>query len=184
MGLVDGRQRARGRGQKLHLGVALANLVEPGAEGGDRLVMRVEQPPFRQQRMHEGIADGAFDRLAELRPRHQECMDVDSVGVKRQARCLQLLIVYRHQRQVDVGLRPDGIVREAAAEDGGQDRAVLFHLRDEDVERLGELLPDGLCPSAHCSRASSETRMLSTNASGDYSVDFLWCDKQAGAGVQ
>ena len=31
VGLVDGRERAGGRGQKLHLRVSLADLVQPGA---------------------------------------------------------------------------------------------------------------------------------------------------------
>ena len=78
--------------------------------------------------MHERIADGAFHRLAELRPRHQERVDVHPVRVERQAGRLHLLVVDRHQHQVDVGLRPDRIVRQAAAEDGRQDRPVLFHL--------------------------------------------------------
>ena len=38
-------------------------------------------------------------------------------------------------------LRPDRVVRQAAAEDGGQDGAVLPHLLDQRVERRGERLP-------------------------------------------
>jgi hypothetical protein len=36
-------------------------------------------------------------------------------------------------------------VRQAATQDHGQDGAVLAHLRDEIVQRFGELLPDGFC---------------------------------------
>ena len=53
-----------------------------------------------------------------------------------------LLVVDRHQHEVDVGLRPDGVVRQAAAEDGREDRAVRLHLLDQRVERGGELLLD------------------------------------------
>src|SRR5207245_6461191 len=101
-----------------------------------------------------------------------ERVNIHSTGIERQARLLQLLIVYRHQCQIDVGLRPDGIVRQAAAEDSRQDRPILFHLRDKIVERIGELFLDGLCLSAHCSRLWSAPpfprviRMLSTDASG------------------
>ena len=55
---------------------------------------------------------------------------------------LDLLVVDRHEHQVDVGLRPDRVVRQAAAEDGREDRAVLLHLLDQRVERRGELLLD------------------------------------------
>ena len=37
-----------------------------------------------------------------------------------------LLVVDRHEHQVDVGLRPDGVVRQAAAENRREDRAVLL----------------------------------------------------------
>src|SRR5712675_747259 len=57
--LVDGWQRAGRRGEQLHLHVTLADLMQSGAEGGDGFVMRVKQPPLRQQRMHERVADGA-----------------------------------------------------------------------------------------------------------------------------
>ena len=155
VGLVDGIQRVRAGGEELNLRVALADLVQPGAETGDGLVMGIQQPPLGQQRMHERVADRAFDGLAELGPRHQERVDVHATGVQRQARLLHLLIVDGHQRQVDVGLRPDGIVRQAAAEDGRQDRAVLFHLLHQIVERLGELLLDGSCRSAQSFRDHS-----------------------------
>ena len=52
-------------------------------------------------------------------------------------------VVDRHQHQVDIGLLPDGVVRQAAAEDGGEDRAVLLHPLDQDIERRGEGLLDG-----------------------------------------
>ena len=86
VGLVDRRQRARRRAEELHLRVALADLAQPGAEIGDRLIVRVEQPPFGQERVHERVADRAFDRLAELRARHEERVDVDPVRVQRQVR--------------------------------------------------------------------------------------------------
>ena len=74
--------------------------------------------------------------------RHEDRVDVHAVRVQRQVRRLHLLVVDGHEHQVDVGLRPDRVVRQAAAEDGGEDRAVLFHLLDERVERGGELLLD------------------------------------------
>ena len=154
VGLVDWRQRMGRRSQKLQLCVALADLIQPGAEAGDGFVMRVQQPPFRQQRVHEGIADGALNRLPELRPRHQERVDVHSTGVERDAGLVHLLVVDGHERQVDVRLFPDGIVRKAAAENGRQDRTVPFHLRDKFIERLSESLLDGPCQSSHRSRAS------------------------------
>ena len=137
------RKRVGRRGEELHLRVALADLVQPGAEGGDGLVMRVEQASLGEQRVHERVADRAFDGLAELRARHQERVDVDAVRIERQVGPFELLVVDGDQHQVDIGLRPDGVVRQAAAEDGRQDRPIPFDLRDEIVERLGELLLDG-----------------------------------------
>ena len=102
--------------------------------------MRVEQPPFRQQRVREGIADGAFDGLAELRSRHQERVNINTVRVQRQIRALDLLVIDGDEHEVDVGLFPDRVVRQAAAEDGGEDRAIIFHLLDERIKCFAELL--------------------------------------------
>ena len=53
---------------------------------------------------------------------------------------IDLPVVDRHQHQIDVGLRPDGVVRQAAAENDGEDRAILLDLFDQIVERGRELL--------------------------------------------
>ena len=68
MGLVDRRQRVRRRAQELHLRVALADLAQPGAEIGDRLIMGVEQPPLGQERVHERVADRPFDQSCGILP--------------------------------------------------------------------------------------------------------------------
>ena len=143
VGFVDVGKRVGRRGEELQQGVALADLMQARAEGGDGLVMRIEQAPLGEQRVHERIAYGAFDGLAELRARDQERVDVDPIRIERQVGLFELLIVNRDQHQVDIGLGPDGVVREAAAEYGRQDRAIPFHLGDEIVERLGEFLLDG-----------------------------------------
>ncbi len=41
------------------------------------------------------------------------------------------LVVDGHEHQIDVGLLPHRVVRQAAAENRGEDRAVLLHLIDE-----------------------------------------------------
>ena len=69
-------------------------------------------------------------------------MHVDAVRVERDVGRLGLPVVDRHQHQVDVGLRPDRVVRQAAAENRGQDRAVLLHLLDQGVERSGKPVAD------------------------------------------
>jgi hypothetical protein len=71
-------------------------------------------------------------------------MYVDAIGIEREVGPFELLVVDGDQDEIDIGLGPDGVVREAAAEDGGEDRAILADLRDEIVERPGELLLDGL----------------------------------------
>ena len=68
-------------------------------------------------------------------------MHVHAVGVERDdppARTLP--VVDRDQHEVDVGLRPDRVVRQAAAEDRGEDGAIVLHLLHEGVERSGEAL--------------------------------------------
>jgi len=93
--------------------------------------------------VHERVANGAFHGLAELRARQQERVDIDAIRIQGEAGLGDLLIVQRDQYQIDVGLLPNGVVREAAAEDCGKDRAVAADLRDQIVERSGELLLDG-----------------------------------------
>ena len=96
--------------------------------------MGVEQPAFGQERVHERVANRSFDQLAELCPGHQQRMHVHPVRVERHVSSLNLLVVDGDQHQIDIGLRPDGVVRQAATEDGGQDGAVFLHLRDERVK--------------------------------------------------
>ncbi len=81
--LVDGGERCRGRAQELDLLVARAELVQPFAQPGDRLVVRVQQPPLGEQRVHERVLDGSLDRPPELGARDQERMHVDPIGVER-----------------------------------------------------------------------------------------------------
>ena len=75
--------------------------------------------------------------------RHEERVDVDAVGVERHVRRRHLLVVDRDEHQVDVGLRPDRVVRQAAAEDGREDGAVPLDLLDQRLEGDGKLLFDG-----------------------------------------
>jgi hypothetical protein len=93
--------------------------------------------------VHERIAYRAFDGFAELRARDQERVYVDPIRIERQVGPFELLVVDGDQDEVDIGLGPDGVVREAAAEDGGEDRAIPLDLGDEIVERPGELFLDG-----------------------------------------
>jgi hypothetical protein len=81
-------------------------------------------------------------------------VDVHSTDIEREARRRHLLIVYRHESQVYIGLGPDGIVRQAAAKYGRQDRAILFYLRDKFIQRLSELPLDGPRRIAHSSHAT------------------------------
>src|SRR5262245_23657584 len=90
--------------------------------------------------MHEGVVNRAFDRLAELSAWHEERMNVHPVRVKRQSSRGRLLVVNRHEHEVNVGLCPDGVVRQAAAEDGRENGVVLFYLLDERSKRFSELL--------------------------------------------
>ena len=73
--------------------------------------------------------------------RNQERVHVDAIRVERHRSRRHLAVVDRHEDEVDVGLRPDGIVSQAAAEERGQDAAILLHLGHERVERRGERLP-------------------------------------------
>jgi hypothetical protein len=93
--------------------------------------------------VNEGIAHRAFDGLTELRAWDQERVYVDGIGVEGQVGPFELLIVDGDEDKIDIGFGPDGVVREAATENGGEDRAIFFDLRDEIVEGPGELLLDG-----------------------------------------
>ena len=97
--------------------------------------------------MHEGVANGAFGGLAEIGARHQDGVHIDSVRVETEALPGGLLIVDGHQQQIDIGLRPDGIVREAAAQNRGQNGGIALHLLDKCGEGDVELILDfGGCP--------------------------------------
>ena len=92
--------------------------------------------------------------LAELRARQQERVDVHAVGVERQARRLHLLVVDRHEHEIDVGLRPHRVVRQAAAQDRREDAAIVLELLDQRVERDGEVVLDG--PVIHATSPRTE----------------------------
>ena len=81
--------------------------------------------------------------------RQEEGVDVHPVRVERQVSCLHLLVVDRHEYQVDVGLGPDLVVRQAAAEDRRQDGAVLLHLLDERSSASLNLSSIGSCLMLH-----------------------------------
>ena len=121
-------------------------IVQLRAHGRDGCIVGVEQPSLGEERMHERIADGAFGDLAEIGARHQHRVDVDAVGVEGQVAVHGLLVVDSYQQQVDVGLGPDGVVGQAAAEDGGQNGPVVLDLLDEYVQSIAEFLPDGARP--------------------------------------
>ncbi len=70
MGLVDGGQSPGCRREELHLVVALADAAEIGAQGGDALIVRVEQTSLGEERVEERVAHGAFQGLAKLGSRH------------------------------------------------------------------------------------------------------------------
>ena len=70
----------------------------------------------------------------------QERVHVQAIGVERNRVWRLLAVVGRHEDQVDVGLRPDGIVGQAAAEKGSQHAPILLYLGDELIERRGERL--------------------------------------------
>jgi hypothetical protein len=67
-------------------------------------------------------------------------VNVDSIGVKRDGFPPGLLVVDGHQHEVDIGFFPHGIVRQTAAQDGCQHRAVALHLADQYLQRGPELL--------------------------------------------
>ena len=67
-------------------------------------------------------------------------MDVHAVRIEREIRRFHFLVVHGDEHQVDVGPDPDSIVRQAAAQDGREYRAVLLHRVDEAIERRGKPL--------------------------------------------
>ena len=109
---------------------------------GEALVVRVEQSSLRQERMHERVPQRPFDGSAEIRARHQHGVHVHAVRVQRHTVRRNLLVIDRDEDEVDVGLGPHGVVREAAAQDGGEHGLVAFHLLDECVEGDSEILTD------------------------------------------
>jgi hypothetical protein len=103
----------------------------------DRRIVRIQQPPLGEKRVRERVGDRAFHGLPELRTWHEQRVNVHPVGVQGDVTGLHLLVVNGDEHEVDVGLCPDGVMRQTAAEDRGQDRAILFDLFDEVVERCG-----------------------------------------------
>ena len=79
--------------------------------------------------------------LRNCRAWQQPRVDVDAVGVQRDRARRDPAVVDRHEHQVDVGLCPDGIVRQAAAEDRSKDAVIVLQLHHERVECRRECLP-------------------------------------------
>ena len=104
-----------------------------------RGIVRVEQPALGQERVHERVADRALDDLPELRARDEQRVDVHAVRVERLVAGRDLLVVDRHQHEIDVGLLPDGVVRQAAAENRRENRAIPLDLLDQRRERRREI---------------------------------------------
>ena len=132
---VNRLQRVDRGGEKLQAGIALADVRQAVAQVADRFVVGVEKAPLRQQRVHEGVVGRPLDDLAKAGPRHQERVHVDPVGVQRHVPAGYQLVVDRDQPQIDVRAGPDGVVREAAAQDRRQDRPILLEILDQPVER-------------------------------------------------
>jgi hypothetical protein len=65
---------------------------------------------------------------------------VHAIGVERDVGVAAEFVVDGDQQQVDIGLLPDAVVREAPAEERGQDRAIVLELRQKGVERGGEFV--------------------------------------------
>ena len=140
MRLVERPDRVDAHPQRLQLAIALADALQTPAEIGNGLVVRVEQAALGQQRVHERTAQRAFDEPPELRARRQRRVHVEAVGVEGDGPARHLLVVDGHEHQVDIRFFPHGVVRQAAAQDGGQDGAVLADLGDERVEGAAELV--------------------------------------------
>jgi hypothetical protein len=92
--------------------------------------------------MRERGSHRALDPLAKLAARKEQGADVRAVGIERQIARVDLAIVDGHEHEVDVGLRPHRVVREAPAEDRREHRAVGPDLFDQPVQRGRELLAD------------------------------------------
>jgi hypothetical protein len=90
--------------------------------------------------VHERLVHRPFGELAELGPLHQQRVDVDAAGVQRDVGFARQRVVCRDQQQVDVGFGPDAVVRQASPEQRRQNRAVALKLRQQGVERGGELV--------------------------------------------
>jgi hypothetical protein len=67
------------------------------------------------------------------------------------ARRRHVPVVERDEHQVDVRFRPDGVVRQAAAENRGQYGLVALDLVDERVERRAEGFGNG--PVVHATES-------------------------------
>jgi hypothetical protein len=68
--------------------------------------------------------------------------NVTSTALRLFSRAPRTVSASPFPHQVDVGLRPDRVVRQAATEDGRQHGAVAFYLLDQRLERAAELLLD------------------------------------------
>lgn len=147
---VDGPCR---RTEQLHVHVAFADLVQPFTKIGDGRVVRVEQTALSQQGVDEGVSNRSFDRFAEFGARDKKRVNIHTACEEREASALQLLVVDRDQCQVDIGLGPYRIVREATAENCSQNGPVAFHLGDEIVKRLRELFPNPWYRRTHFRRS-------------------------------
>jgi hypothetical protein len=99
--------------------------------------------------MDEGVLQRPVDHLAEFRPRHEQGVDVDAIGVEGQVGRLYVFVVDGHEQQIDIGLLPDNVVGEAAAEQDRQDRAIPTDVIDQSVECRREALADRLLIGGH-----------------------------------
>ncbi|PYR38568.1 MAG: hypothetical protein DMF89_14915 [Acidobacteria bacterium] len=90
------------------------------------------------------MAYGVLDEAAKLATRDEDSVDVHAIRIERQLALVHFLVVNRHEHQVDVGFRPDPVVRQAAAQKSGEYRAVEFDLLDQAVEGGFELQLDGV----------------------------------------
>jgi hypothetical protein len=69
---------------------------------------------------------------------------VQAVSVQTDASLVGLAVVDRHEHEIDVGLIPDGVVRQAAAQNRGEHATIARDLRDERIERSSEGLVNGV----------------------------------------
>src|SRR5262249_33607724 len=127
---VHRRQNVNCGAEKLHLRIAVADLCESLAEIRNRRIVRIEQPALRKERVHEGVMNRTFNRLAELRSRHEKRMDVDAARVQRHIGGVELPVVDSYKYQINVRLRPYRVVGEASAENRGNDGTITLDLLD------------------------------------------------------